>query len=104
MLNKLSAAKTTNIDHVDCDGLAGTRISACLPATRRNGIFRLDRSLQREFQVLNAPPRVFDLGLLECPDREGPSSPDTHVPAVAPRKTRLRLTNLRERSRAQLWI
>jgi hypothetical protein len=63
VLNKLPVAKAAYIDHVDCDGLAGTRINACRPATRPNGIFRLDRSLQREFQVLNAPPCVFDLRL-----------------------------------------
>ena len=63
MLNKLPVAKAAYIDHVDCDGLAGTRISACRPATRPNGIFRLDGGLQREFQVLYAPPRIFDLGL-----------------------------------------
>jgi hypothetical protein len=38
MLNKLPVAKAAYIDHVDCDGLAGTRINACRSATRPNGI------------------------------------------------------------------
>ena len=42
MFNKLPAAKATNLDYVDCDGLAGRRINACRPATCPNGIFRLD--------------------------------------------------------------
>ena len=61
MFNKLPVAETTNVNHVDADRLARTRIGASGPATRPNSILRFYKSFEGELKVFDAPSRVFDL-------------------------------------------
>jgi hypothetical protein len=103
MFNKLPVAETTNVHHVDADRLARTRIGASGPATGPNSILRFYKGFEGELKVFDAPSRVFDLRFSGFLDQAHRFSTNTRARPVALRIPHLQLTNLRARSRAQLW-